>query len=418
MTEATRVNLKAAAVSGRAIGLGDVLVAFSASRDNAEAPAADTVREVIGLFFANPPASLTAAERKALRDLIGAGRYRGTWAAGAFAVDELTVHNARLYRCRAARTSGDTDDPATDTTGWESLTPARASVTDTTLFKGAWSAGVFGVADIVRHAGAFYICEAPRDADDTDNPAVDTASWTQIDALGGGGATPTILSFDVDGERLVPIGSIAGRTYLYDVAVSQHGLAASARIVGFAGQDDTGVTPAAAEVLAAVSDLVHGRGTLTIPAGVALANAGDAYTLRLEVYGAGQTPGTDAATAWHDHLLVAQGAGDRVTLGYVDDDETAADVDPTARVIATRSRAAGEWTVAGIPDDGQYYRLVWVVPAGAEQPTRWVQSSLDITPSIEAAVARTISGVDYQIYLLAAANAVNSSINGSVIEVS
>ena len=49
----------------------------------------------------------------------------------------------------------------------------------TERFKGAWSAGVFAVGDIVFHSGRHYTCTAARTAGDTDNPITDSGSWRQ-----------------------------------------------------------------------------------------------------------------------------------------------------------------------------------------------------------------------------------------------
>ena len=45
-----------------------------------------------------------------------------TWAAGIFAVGALAIHSGILYQCIVARTALDTDNPATDTTGWSTYT--------------------------------------------------------------------------------------------------------------------------------------------------------------------------------------------------------------------------------------------------------------------------------------------------------
>lgn len=47
--------------------------------------------------------------------------FRGTWAAGDYAVGDIVLHSADFYQCTAARDSSDTSNPATDTTSWDQI---------------------------------------------------------------------------------------------------------------------------------------------------------------------------------------------------------------------------------------------------------------------------------------------------------
>ena len=132
--------------------------------------------------------------------------YKGSWSAGVYGVGDIVLHASDLYICTVARDADDTDNPATDTASWDRI-GAEPSATDTTLYKGDWSAGVYGVGDIVLHAGDLYICTVARAADDTDNPATDTASWDPIGAEGAA-ITDTTLYRGAWSARVYAIGDV------------------------------------------------------------------------------------------------------------------------------------------------------------------------------------------------------------------
>ena len=233
---------------------------------------------------------------------------------------------------------------------------------------------------------------------------------------------PIITQFDVTGDQRVAAGTnISGRTYRYALEISQPGHVADARIVGFPtanGDPISPQSPADRVALATIPDdqFAHSSGEITIPSNTTLANAGDLYTLRLEVYVTGQTVGTDRPFAYHDFHVVAQADSGRTHFFHVTSTEAAADWDTPADDILTRHGVAGNYLVAGIPDSG-LHRLGWAVPASDAQPARWEQGGTDITPTIEAAVDQTRNSVDYKVYLLAAANAVSDAYNGQTIVV-
>ena len=234
---------------------------------------------------------------------------------------------------------------------------------------------------------------------------------------------PIITQFDITGTRRVAAGTnIGGNTYRYAAEVSQPGHVSAARIVGFstsAGNPISPISPSSRTVLAtlAAGSYAHASGEVTIPNGIRLANAGDLYTLRLEVYVTGQTVGTDRPFAYHDFHIEAQADSGRTHFFHILSTEAAADYVPADDDISTAHGVAGNWEVTGIPDSGMH-RIGWAVPTSDLQPVRWEQGGTDISPTIETAVARTIGGVDYNIYLLAAANAVTDAYNGQTIVVS
>jgi len=226
---------------------------------------------------------------------------------------------------------------------------------------------------------------------------------------------PSIARFDLTGDLSPNVGSIAGDRYGYDLAISQSGHAGSARIVGFAG---TSANPSAVTVLAEVTDLHSESGTITIPAGITLASAGDVYTVRLEVYTTSQTPATDQPRIYHDARIVAHAVAATVHFGYILSDEDATDVDFSTDDITSRGAVAGDWTVTGLPQGDDEYRIYWAVPTSLTQPGNWVTSGFNVNSSIDPAVERTIDGTAYNFYLSVADSPFDSTGNGITYTVS
>jgi len=226
---------------------------------------------------------------------------------------------------------------------------------------------------------------------------------------------PSIARFDLTGDLSPNVGSIAGDRYGYDLAISQSGHAGSARIVGFAG---TSANPSAVTVLAEVTDLHSESGTITIPAGITLASAGDVYTVRLEVYTPSQTPATDQPRIYHDARIVAHAVAATVHFGYILSDEDATDVDFSTDDITSRGAVAGDWTVTGLPQGDDEYRIYWAVPTSLTQPGNWVTSGFNVNSSIDPAVERTIDGTAYNFYLSVADSPFDSTGNGITYTVS
>ena len=124
--------------------------------------------------------------------------YKGTWAAGTFAVGDVVFHSENFYECDSPRTSANTQNPSVNTTAWsiikslkqgqaETMSGLTQGVQDTidaqaraifgTDYRGTWGIGEFAVADVVYWVSKFYRCTARRDGTSTNNPATDTASW-------------------------------------------------------------------------------------------------------------------------------------------------------------------------------------------------------------------------------------------------
>lgn len=211
---------------------------------------------------------------------------------------------------------------------------------------------------------------------------------------------PTILRFDVTGDRSPAAGSIAGETYDYISEISQSGHVGSARIIGFIGTSDN---PTNFDTLATLTsaNYHHAEGSLTIPNGVSL-NANQTYTIRLEVYPDG-TPNTGAPTIYHDYRITAHAVAASVHFGRqtgaADYAAAAAALTDFSGDISTQAAAAGSYDVSGIPQDSNLYRLYWAVPSSLTQPTGWSQGGIPITASVDTGgQSVTIGGVQYTVY--------------------
>ena len=242
------------------------------------------------------------------------------------------------------------------------------------------------------------------------------ANWgldfIRISGIDAPAVRPAITRFDVDGESSPAAGSIAGQVYRYGVAISQPAHVSLARIVGFPG---SALSPPAVTVLATLSEYHAASGSVSIPAGVSL-TAGQAYTLRLEVYETGQIVGTDTPAAYHDYRITAHAADGAVHFGRVLASEDATNIVFADDDIASAGSVTRTW-VAQIPDDGNSYRLYWAVPTAEPQPSHWSTGGVSINIAVEAAVDHTIGGVAYKIYLFASVSAVDHLYDGTSIEV-
>ncbi len=131
------------------------------------------------------------------------------WSAGDHAVGDQVSWDGKVYRCLVVRTSSETDNPATDTTGWAETGTLSDVSTDATItgdgtsgsplsvanpftdddesqldaLPPLWAAGTHAVGDSVAWAGRIYRCTVARTNSNTDNPATDTASWRDVGAL-------------------------------------------------------------------------------------------------------------------------------------------------------------------------------------------------------------------------------------------
>ena len=123
--------------------------------------------------------------------------YKGEWSAGAYLVGEVVYHDGIFYECDAARAARrDTDDPATDTTGWSPKASSEGGITQAVQnaidaqavinfgdkYEGVWAVGAYAIGDVVYFHGdfrgaSFYECTQTRTASNTSDPSVNASAW-------------------------------------------------------------------------------------------------------------------------------------------------------------------------------------------------------------------------------------------------
>ena len=127
------------------------------------------------------------------------GNYKGLWVAGVHAAGEFRSYGGRYYRCKAARTASNTNDPTQDNTGWEPVgssftlqgdirtakqenIDAAAAIVFGEDYQGVWAAGDFAVGDVSYDnvTERFYECDVARTAANTNRPSVDTSNWSSF----------------------------------------------------------------------------------------------------------------------------------------------------------------------------------------------------------------------------------------------
>lgn len=231
---------------------------------------------------------------------------------------------------------------------------------------------------------------------------------------------PQITRFDVVGDQTPTAGSIAGDTYRYDLALSQSSHASIVRIVGFEGIDAEPTTVSSLEMLDS-SEFAHHSGSVTIPAGISLAE-GEVYTIRAEAYEAGQTV-DDTPISYRDYRITAQAAAAntrfiRVQKRINNARPTASNLIANATVIATAGTVIGDWVVGGIPNDGNDWLVGWIVPQSAAQPNHYTSGGINIDRAVAARFALTEDSVDYYVYLFVDDADADDSYNGTTLTVS
>lgn len=233
---------------------------------------------------------------------------------------------------------------------------------------------------------------------------------------------PSILRFDVTGERSPAAGSIADAAYDYVVEISQSAHVGSARIIGFVG---TEANPSNFSTLATFNsgNYHHAEGTIRIPAGTSL-SANQTYTLRLEVYPDG-TPDTGAPTIYHDYRITAHAIAASVHFGLAPftDGQTIQQVIAGivfgTHDISTAAQAAGDYDFGNIPDDGNEYVPYWAVPDALTQPTSFQQSNQPVAAIVVGnALAYSTGGVDYTVYHYELDDRIDTNASGVVTTVS
>ena len=233
---------------------------------------------------------------------------------------------------------------------------------------------------------------------------------------------PHISLFRSTSGNLTPVaGDIGGTTYGYEYAIAQSAHAGAARIIGFKGSTKpTG----SANVLATLTDLAHGSGTVDIPTAGATLAADEVYTLRLQVFAEGVTPGVDTnPDSYQDVVIRAHAAATaEIHWTYVQYDSNDADAAATAaRVdfandIATY-RALPDTVTITVPADTNEYQLALSVKSDQGQPGGFTSAGVNASGSFYAAQTRTVSSVEYKIYVLKPLFRVTSDDNGDTFGV-
>ncbi len=229
-------------------------------------------------------------------------------------------------------------------------------------------------------------------------------------------AQPYITEFDLRGDLTPAAGDIGGDEFAYSVSAAHSDQIAAARLVGFAGtapgQAVTVLkTFAAAEYHAAA-------GSITLPGTINLA-AGESYTVRYEVYGAGQTVADDPVTH-QDRRVTAQAAMVRyirVPSRIGGARPTAANLIANSVVIQTGATVIRSWMTSGVPDDNMEYLLGWIVPQSLAQINHITLGGINNDHALAARFALTDNSVDYFVYLLTDAAAVDENANGVTVVV-
>ena len=233
---------------------------------------------------------------------------------------------------------------------------------------------------------------------------------------------PHISLFRSTSGNLTPVaGDIGGTTYGYEYAIAQSAHAGAARIIGFKGSTKpTG----SANVLATLTDLAHGSGTVDIPTAGATLAAGEEYRQRLQVFAEGVTPGVDTEPdSYQDIVIRAHAAATaEIHWTYVQYDSNDADAAATAaRVdfandIATY-RALPDTVTITVPADTNEYQLALSVKSDQAQPAGFTSAGVNASGSFYAAQTRTVSSVEYKIYILKPLFRVTSDDNGDTFGV-
>ena len=223
---------------------------------------------------------------------------------------------------------------------------------------------------------------------------------------------PAITDFErTSGNLSPPTGSIANEVIGYRLAISQPSHVASARIIGFAGAG-TASRPSSFATLATITDYHSETGTVTVPAGITLANAGDIYTIRLEVYKTGQTPGTDEPIAYHDIRIVSHAPATAFyhwgRVQYAAADSSAADTAARITSFTTATTGAGDLvtgnTIAdsypATPGSTGEWQFYFFAKSDEAQPLGWNSSGLAADAAFYDAISVTRGGVDYMVWIM------------------
>ena len=111
-----------------------------------------------------------------------------------------------------------------------------------------WAAGVWAVGQLARRSGIVYLCTAARVATDTDEPSVDTGSWSPLGGTSGGGGislSPVGSAIDISGSSTTgPAMSALNDLILLEVEYDRGG-ESNVRFSGLLRKADVGASSSA-----------------------------------------------------------------------------------------------------------------------------------------------------------------------------
>lgn len=103
-------------------------------------------------------------------------------------------------------------------------------------------------------------------------------------------------------------------------------------------------------------------------------------------------------------------------FGYIPQADSAADIVFADDDISTATTTAGDYTVSGIPDDSNLYRIYFAVPTDFDSISSVTQSGFNLNSQF-ASTTETIGGESYTVWLFVSGSAVNSDYNGAILTV-
>lgn len=244
----------------------------------------------------------------------------------------------------------------------------------------------------------------------------DSQIRTVLERIGfvrGSGAVgaPSVHNFSVDIPSQVPLGTNLNNARVFTFDITNRSSIQTLEAVITGGNNVTLVNPTRdglqtqSVTLSGINTTIAGTITMLLRITDTQGNAHDSNTITIRV---------------QDSV-----ANERIHFGFVLSTEDQEDVDFETTDIESRDALSGSYTVSGIPDDGDTYRLYWAVPSNEGSVTRVSQggftlydSSLSTGNQFTNFTNVNIDGSTYNILLMNAVVAVNNNYNGTVLTIS
>lgn len=218
-------------------------------------------------------------------------------------------------------------------------------------------------------------------------------------------AAPSAHNFTIDIPSRVDVGTDLNVNHIVTYDVTNRQNISSVALVVTIGDNITLTTPTR-------------DGTQTQTVGITGTNTASPSTITFVVRI------TDTQNGTHDSNTISITVANPVVneqthFGFILSTETETDIDFVADDIEARDQADGNYTVSGIPNDSNVYRLYWAVPTSVGSITSVTQgSSFPLTSQFTNIPNVNIGGETYNVFLMNVANAVNHNYNGTVLTVS